>query len=125
MAAIDAFKRAQLEADACGLDPREDHRTRTCGTAVGLNRYAAGMEQGSYRWHDAQLYSDGNAAELSATGYPDRCGQEPCHSQTVTTWSILLSHAEESSSAKGRASNPIRHPSAPATHAAVERKEEL
>ena len=94
MTAIDAFKRAQLEADARGLDPRQYHRTRTCGTAVGLNRYAAGMEQGSYRWHDAQLYPDGNATGVS--GYRDRGRDKACHSPTVTTWSILLSHSGES-----------------------------
>jgi hypothetical protein len=43
--AIDAFKCAQLEADACGLDPRQDHRPRTCGAAVRSNRYAALIKQ--------------------------------------------------------------------------------
>jgi hypothetical protein len=36
--AIDALKRAQLEADARGLDLRQDHWRPTLGTWVGLNR---------------------------------------------------------------------------------------
>lgn len=45
MIAIDAFKRVQLEADARRPDPRQDHRTGTCGAAVGLNRHAAWIRQ--------------------------------------------------------------------------------
>jgi hypothetical protein len=39
--AIDALKRAQLEADAGGLDTRQNHWSQTFGAGVGLNRYAA------------------------------------------------------------------------------------
>jgi hypothetical protein len=43
--AIDALKRAQLESDARGLDTRQDHWAQTFGTGVGLNRYAAWIQQ--------------------------------------------------------------------------------
>jgi len=39
--AINALERAQLEADARGLNTRQDHWSQTFGTGVGLNRYAA------------------------------------------------------------------------------------
>jgi hypothetical protein len=43
--AINALKRAQLEADARGLNTRQDHWSQTFGTGMGLNRYAACVEQ--------------------------------------------------------------------------------
>ena len=42
--AIVALKRAQLEPDARGLDTRQDHWAQTFRTGVGLNRYAARVE---------------------------------------------------------------------------------
>jgi hypothetical protein len=43
--AIDALKRAHLESDPGGLDARQNHRTQTLGTGMGLNCNAAGVEQ--------------------------------------------------------------------------------
>jgi hypothetical protein len=53
--AIDALKHAQLEPDARTLDLSQDHWPQTFGTGVGLNRYAAWIEQDCKGWHDANL----------------------------------------------------------------------
>ena len=44
--AINALKRAYLGSDPAGFDARQDHWTQTFGTSMGLNCYAAGVEQG-------------------------------------------------------------------------------
>jgi hypothetical protein len=43
--AIDALKRAKLEPDARRLDLSQEHWPQTFGTGMGLNRYAAWIEQ--------------------------------------------------------------------------------
>jgi hypothetical protein len=68
--AIDALKHAQLEPDARTLDLSQDHWPQTFGTGVGLNRYAAWIEQDCKGWHDANLNQGASITELSVT---DRC----------------------------------------------------
>ena len=46
--AVDALKRAHLESDARGLNAHQDHWTRTLGTDMGPNCYAACVEQDCY-----------------------------------------------------------------------------
>jgi hypothetical protein len=43
--AIDALKRAHLASDPRGLNVRQDYWTQTFGTGMGLNCYAARVEQ--------------------------------------------------------------------------------
>jgi hypothetical protein len=43
--AIDALKRAHLEADPRRLDACQDHWTQAFGAEVGLNCYAAWIKQ--------------------------------------------------------------------------------
>jgi hypothetical protein len=45
MIAIDALKRAPLESETRRLDVCQDHWTRTFGTGMGLNCYAAWIKQ--------------------------------------------------------------------------------
>ena len=66
--AIDALERVQLEADARRLDMSQEHWPQTFGTGVGLNRYAAWIEQDCKGWHDAHLNQGGSITELSVTG---------------------------------------------------------
>ena len=46
--AIDALKRAHLESDPGGANAHQDHWTRTLGTDMGPNCYAACVEQDCY-----------------------------------------------------------------------------
>jgi hypothetical protein len=43
--AIDALKRAHLESDPRGLNVHQDHWTQALGTGMGLDCYAACVEQ--------------------------------------------------------------------------------
>jgi hypothetical protein len=43
--AIDALKRADLESDPRGLNVRQDHWTQALGAGMGLNCFAACVEQ--------------------------------------------------------------------------------
>jgi hypothetical protein len=43
--ALDALKHAPLESEARRLDGRQDHQARAFGTKMGLNCYAAWIEQ--------------------------------------------------------------------------------
>jgi hypothetical protein len=43
--AIDALKRADLESDPRGLNVPQDHWTQALGAGMGLNCYAACVEQ--------------------------------------------------------------------------------
>jgi hypothetical protein len=45
MIALDALKHAPLKSEARRLDGRQDHQARAFGTEMGLNCYAAWIEQ--------------------------------------------------------------------------------
>jgi len=68
--AIDALKRANLESDPRGLNVRQNQWTQALGTGMGLNCYAACVEQDCQGRHNDHLNSGGSVTELSVT---DRC----------------------------------------------------
>jgi hypothetical protein len=66
--AHDAVIHAPLESETRRLDGCQDHWTRTFGTGMEPNCYAARIKQDCQGRHDTRLRSGESATELSVTG---------------------------------------------------------